>query len=504
VSNSGILVAALAVLQPQRELAVRVVERSLASAWNVCKAFAPDGAWLEGLSYWSLVVRHMSLMIAALESTLGQSFGLADLPGLAQTGDFALHAVGTSGMAFNFGDSERGFDVSALAWLAHRFGRPIDGWLLGDYDGWQLPFLAIWPTRRKSGPAALGLPTGKVFGGFGLACFRSTWRAPPAARPVYLAVKGGNLAIAGHRAAGPEDVMIHTQADAGSFVVDGAKHRWVLDLGPDDYDLPGYFDHGRDGQRGSRWRYYRAQAAGHNTLVIGGANQIPNARAEILGSSVDGDVKWVVLDLSAAYGRAAGAVRRGAALIGRQVVIQDEIGSGVTNDIVWAMHTTATAVSLGGAVAKLALGSDRLVARILEPPGARFELMPPPPPRSFPIADLQMLHGAARPIAAGGAHVRELPRRDDDGERRAAGAPIRRLQIAWPPGARRLTVLLLPDCDDDDLVLPVTPLDDWLARRPVRLFRCPLRPRRTALPVRLPSSNAAMMARSEPGMSDHG
>jgi len=32
-----------------------------------------------------------------------------------------------------------------------------------------------------------------------------------------------------------------------------------------------------------------------------------------------------------------------------------------------------------------------------------------------------------------------------------------------------LSVALLPDCGDDDLALPVTPLDQWLARRPVRL-----------------------------------
>ena len=33
----------------------------------------------------------------------------------------------------------------------------------------------------------------------------------------------------------PEDMMLHTQADAGSFVVDGAR------LGSDDYDFLGYF-----------------------------------------------------------------------------------------------------------------------------------------------------------------------------------------------------------------------------------------------------------------------
>jgi hypothetical protein len=62
-----------------------------------------------------------------------------------------------------------------------------------------------------------------------------------------------------------------------------------------------------------------------------------------------------------------------------------------------------------------------------------------------------------------------LARHEDRAGQRAAGAPIRRLEIAWPAGTRRLTVLLLPDCDGDELALPVAPLDHWLARRPVRL-----------------------------------
>ena len=74
----------------------------------------------------TLAMRYAGLMVAAVESTLGDSFGLAEQPGFAQTGDFALHAVGPFGAAFNFGDSERGFDVSPLAWLAHRFQRPVD------------------------------------------------------------------------------------------------------------------------------------------------------------------------------------------------------------------------------------------------------------------------------------------------------------------------------------------------------------------------------------------
>ena len=470
VSNSGILVATLAVLERYRDLASRLVAKSVAASQRSFEAFAPDGAWPEGLSYWSLAIRYASLMVAALESTFGHSFGLADRPGFGQTGDFALHTVGPFGAAFNFGDSERQFDISPLAWLAHRFNRPIDSWLVRDYDGWYLSFIAIWSKKPRAGPKVLDLPTGKVFQSIALGCFRNTWSSAPKARPVYLAIKGGNaLANACASTDRPEDTMLHIQADAGSFVIDGARQRWVIDLGSDDYDLPGYFDHGADHRPGPRWQYYRTQTAGHNTLVIDGLNQVPNARTPMLGGCVEGDRKWVVLDLSAAYGKPAGSVRRGAALIGRQIVIQDEVGPEISDNVVWALHTSADPDWVAGAVARFRLGDDRFVARILEPNTASFELTLPPAPCSFPIADARRLHG--RPLTDEGAVVSELPRRDDQDGKRAAGAMIRRLEIRWPRGTRCLSVLLLPDCDTEDPVLPVTSLDHWLARRPIRFAR---------------------------------
>jgi hypothetical protein len=123
---------------------------------------------------------------------------------------------------------------------------------------------------------------------------------------------------------------------------------------------------------------------------------------------------------------------------------------------------------VAGSVARFRSGADRFVLRILDPAEACFEIGFPPEPQVFPIADVRQLHGRPR-LDSDAAQVAELPRRVDDEDRRAAGALIRRLQIVWPKGTRRLSVALLPDCDDDDLVLPVTSLDDWLARRPVRL-----------------------------------
>ena len=470
VSNSGVLIAALAIIDRHRNAALELIRKSIASSWRVFDALAPDGGWPEGLSYWSLAMRYAGLMVAALESTFGHSFGLADRPGFAQTGDFALHAVGTSGAAFNFGDSEPQFDLSPLAWFAHRFKRPTDAHLAQQYDGWYLPFTAIWAGRsRANSAAARPPPNRKIFRSCNLACFRSTWSATPSARPVYLAIKGGNAVGGG---AGPpssrEDVILHAQADAGSFIVDGAGRRWIMDLGSDDYDLPGYFDHGGDDRSGPRWQYYRTHAAGHNTLVIDGRNQLPNVRVPIIGSRIDSRWPCAIFDMSAAYGKPAGSIRRGAALVGRQVLIQDEIGPEVFGTVTWTAHTSAEPVSVAGPVARFRSGDDKFVARILEPDTARFDLSFPPEPRSFAVSDIRQLHGRS---AVAGSHlsVAELPRRADEQGRRATGALIRRLQIIWPKGVRRLAVLLLPDSDDDEFGLPVAPLSDWLARSPVRL-----------------------------------
>ena len=128
VSNSGVLVVALAVLDRYPEASLQLIRNSIASSWPIFETLAPDGAWPEGLSYWSLAMRFAGLMVAALESAFGQSFGLAERPGFSQTGDFALHAVGTSGAAFNFGDSEPQFDVSrSLGSRTVLGGRPMPG-----------------------------------------------------------------------------------------------------------------------------------------------------------------------------------------------------------------------------------------------------------------------------------------------------------------------------------------------------------------------------------------
>jgi hypothetical protein len=53
--------------------------------------------------------------------------------------------------------------------------------------------------------------------------------------------------------------------DAGQFVYSAAGQRWIADLGPDNYALPGYF-----GPLEGRYQYYRKNSHGHNVLSFDG------------------------------------------------------------------------------------------------------------------------------------------------------------------------------------------------------------------------------------------
>lgn len=47
----------------------------------------------------------------------------------------------------------------------------------------------------------------------------------------------------------------HGDLDIGTFVIDALGERWAIDLGMDNYNLPGYFD-----KKSNRWNYYRKRA----------------------------------------------------------------------------------------------------------------------------------------------------------------------------------------------------------------------------------------------------
>jgi hypothetical protein len=176
----------------------------------------------------------------------------------------------------------------------------------------------------------------------------------------YLGIKGG-----------ANDACRHAHYDLGSFVLDADGVRWAVDLGPDRYQLPNYFD------PAARAQYYRTSTLGHNTVVVDGQSQAPWAHARIVHERFEPGLSSVALDMTLAHPGCASARREFALIDGRHVVIVDEIVPGrPLANVVWQMHTTATIEPRGESVTlvQTAAGADpaRLFMRIVEPKGRVF------------------------------------------------------------------------------------------------------------------------------------
>jgi len=415
VCNGGIGIGALAIADEEPELAGEILSSAVESIRPAMANFGPDGAWAEGPGYWNYASSYAVYFFAALQSALGTDFGLSEIPGFSEAGLFRIYFCGPIGKTFNFADAgERAGSASQMFWMAKRYDKPVYAWHERRSLRRATPLHLIWFDPRGKPPAESGLPLDRHFKGTDVVFMRSSWEDDGA---IFVGFKGG------------DNRVNHSHLDLGTFVLDALGQRWALELGADNYDLPGYFG-------GKRWTYYRLRTEGHNTLVINGKNQSPGAAAPIIGFGSTKSRFWAVADMTAAYPDVKGRVWRGLALLERKhVLVQDEISSDGPVEVTWAIHSEAE-VELRGTSAVLTLGRAKLLARILQPapPSAEFDIVSANPPRP-----------------------------------QAQQPNVRKLIVRLPGQVRslRLPVLFSPyqDTEPEPAHLPtVNPLEDWLKR----------------------------------------
>ena len=151
-------------------------------------------------------------------------------------------------------------------------------------------------------------------------------------------------------------------------MLDALGERWAMDLGPDDYGLPGY--NGSD----KRWDYYRCETIGHNTLTINGPNQEFEGDAALVAFHSTPERSYAVVDMTGAYSHAK-SVLRGVELVnGRDVLVVDEINMNDASRVTWNFHTGAE-VSAEGQTAMLRQNGKTMRMQILSPAGARFDVI---------------------------------------------------------------------------------------------------------------------------------
>ncbi len=362
VCNGGMTLGALAIADEEPDLAREIITRARASIANAMERFAPDGGWEEGPGYWNYATEYTVFYLTALESALGSDFGYKAMPGFSETGLFRIRSVGPLGLTFNFADaSARAGTAAQMFWLAREFRRPL--YALDEsltVDNHPNIFHMVWVTDVPAGATLGDLPLDAAFRGIDVAFFRSAWNDT---RALFVGFKGG------------DNRANHSHLDLGTFVLDALGERWADDLGPDDYNLPGYFGN-------LRWTYYRLRTEGHNTLTLDEENQNPTAKAPLVGFLSTPERALAVADLSEAYRPKADRILRGVAVLKRRaVLVQDEIEAPRPLEAVWNFHTRAR-IELHGASATLKLGQAQIEAHILSPKGANFGVIsanPPPP-----------------------------------------------------------------------------------------------------------------------------
>jgi hypothetical protein len=412
VCNGGIGVGALVLADVEPKLAGEFLAAALQSIQLAMREYGPDGAWAEGPGYWRYATQYNVVFLAALETALGTDFGLGGIPGFADAGLFPIHITGPLDRTFNYADGGDGaIRAPEMFWLARRFHRP-------EYAREQLrlatgaPLDQVWFDPRVLAAPAPELPRDKYFRVAEVVALRSAWNDRNA---LFVGFKAG------------DNKANHSNLDLGTFVLDALGERWAVDLGADNYNLPGYFG-------GQRWTYYRLRAEGHNTLVLNPSespDQDPAAAAKIVKFASQPERAVAVADLTAAYARHAQSVRRGIALLDRrQVLVQDEIRADQPADIWWFLHTPAQITLVNAErAATLELNGRRLRAEVLEPAGAKFSVMDARPLPSSPQPDQQNPNAGIRKLAI---HlpataetrlaVRLLPLPGDTDERRPAPA----------------------------------------------------------------------------------
>jgi hypothetical protein len=160
-----------------------------------------------------------------------------------------------------------------------------------------------------------------------------------------------------------------------------------VDLGADNYNMPGYFGN-------QRWNYYRLRTEGHNTLTLNGENQAPSAKALIVKFESSEDKASATADLKAAYPNVNKYLRTVSLINRREVIITDDIEATEPVGVTWHLHTPAN-VEISGRTAVpsvpsqaqdsrawLTQNGDKLRMEVLEPENAILEVhevqIPPP------------------------------------------------------------------------------------------------------------------------------
>lgn len=297
--------------------------------WSM-SSYKPDGNYTEGPGYWGYGTGFNILLLGTLDTAFKTDFGLSNAEGFLQTIKYYEHVFGTTGDAFNYPDSGVGkmFEPTAF-WFCSKLNDPNIVWnenqminnayLLtkGTIKGKGVSSFTSLIRSRVAVCALLWGPSMSAesitqlndssisnvntyppselgYVGYGneqccVALFRNAWNKKAA----YLGVKCG-------RPNAP-----HGHLDAGSFVYDDRGVRWLVELGPENYNKIEQLGMKlwNTSQNSDRWKLLRYNNFGHSVPIINNQLQLVDQKSFFVETQVGnhGKESFALIDLTPVY-----------------------------------------------------------------------------------------------------------------------------------------------------------------------------------------------------------
>ena len=350
VCNGGATAAALAICDEDdvdKNLLSDVFGYAFESTYRAVRdMYLPDGSYSEGFTYWEYATDYLAYYVSSLKSAAGTDYGLSDYTPVETSAYYVKFMCSNIFYSFNFGDAIETFVCpEVMFFLGKNFGKADittmrkeeiikDPSKAGVRDlFWYIPTASVGLEGRPTGFGSVGGDNASFRSGFDIDDF-------------YAAIHfGDNDAYHGH-------------ADMGNFVVEWKKHRYLCDLGQDEYNV-------------KRYRFtYRYRAEGHNTIVINPGDYMDQEQSAIchverFADGTDGDA-YAISDMSRAY--PGKTVVRGMRMTAdkRWIIVRDEMTLGNEDAGYWFAHTRGKITVLDGAKsATIDMDGDKIYLAIL-------------------------------------------------------------------------------------------------------------------------------------------
>lgn len=304
--------------------------------------YAPDGSYVESPGYWGYGTNSMYLGLMSIWRCLGDDFGYMDAPGMDKTCYFACHVESSDYKTFSYHDGGIGtMDTSSFFFVAEAMDDPVLAEIrkihLNNGKGMSIRDFLYFPYESASVEVEVELPLDYYMEGIDAFVTRSSWDKGA----LYAGVMGGANSAS------------HGQVDSGTFIYYNDGKVWLQDIGSDNYNIYGYFNGQNGAPHNTRYRYYRMNAEGHNTVALTsqpvdlpfgqkltGAGDLTDWFSNEYGS-------YAIIDNTDVYGGYANSAKRGMMLTNdrKTLVIQDEIALGSVQTLYWLAHFDMTNIT---------------------------------------------------------------------------------------------------------------------------------------------------------------